>query len=161
MTVEDIYNEHRQEVYRLIYSFCRDPFLSEDLTQDVFLKVFGGINKFDGRCKLSTWIYKIAKNTYFDYARKNKHQISMENADSFLISEITDDTIKSHENMMFLRENITLLEPLKAEILQLHAVAGLSYSEIAAMYDKTEVWARVTFYRAKQALLERMQEDEN
>ncbi|NCC06955.1 MAG: sigma-70 family RNA polymerase sigma factor [Clostridia bacterium] len=163
LTVEEIYSEHRQGVYKFLYSFCRDTFLAEDLTQDVFLKVFQSISKFDGRCKLSTWIYQIAKNknTYFDYARKNKYQISLEAAQCFFIADITEETIEAHENMILLQQKIAQLESVKAEILQLRAVVGLSYGEIADIYEKTEVWARVNFYRAKQALLERMHENEN
>src|SRR6059058_2836070 len=52
--------EFQQPVYGLVYRIVNDPADAADTTQDVFLKVFRGMKRFDGRSSLKTWIYRIA-----------------------------------------------------------------------------------------------------
>ena len=59
---EEIYNEFQSKIHYYLLKMIGSE-EAEDLTQDVFLKVHNGLSKFDGRSKLSTWIYRIATNT--------------------------------------------------------------------------------------------------
>ena len=68
--MNQIYEKYADVVYGFILRMCHDENLAEDILQDTFLKAIEKINTFDQKCKLTTWLCQIAKNTYFDYLRK-------------------------------------------------------------------------------------------
>lgn len=71
----EIYNRYIDEIYQ--YIFMRIGFdvnLAEDITQDIFLYVYKGLNGFKGLCSERTWIYRIAKNKLADFYRKKYSQ---------------------------------------------------------------------------------------
>ena len=84
MYFSEIYQEHAEMVYRFLLRMCQDEDLAEDLMQDTFLKAIENIGTFDMRCKLSTWLCQIAKNTYLDYLRKKKNQTDVEFCEEFI-----------------------------------------------------------------------------
>lgn len=58
-----IIKEHQALIYKVCCSYCRDPERRNDLQQDLFLQLWGALDKYDGRSKISTWLYRIAFNT--------------------------------------------------------------------------------------------------
>lgn len=58
-----LYAQYSSLVYNLALSFCSDSGLAEDITQEVFTKIFRYAGKFEGRSSVKTWIYRIAVNT--------------------------------------------------------------------------------------------------
>ena len=72
---DKVYAEYFTEVYKFVLSLCRNPVLAEEITQEVFFKALKNIESFKGECKLSTWLCRIAKNTFYDYAKKNNRQV--------------------------------------------------------------------------------------
>ena len=154
--INQIYKEYAEVVYGFIFRMCRDENLAEDILQDTFLKAIEKINTFDQRCKLTTWLCQIAKNTYFDYLRKLK-----QNEEVFLDEELTYERNNLPEEVVISKENqqeILLMihklqEPYK-EVFLLRFYAELSFKEIAQIFGKSEVWGRVTYLRSKDMLLE-------
>jgi len=69
MEFQEIYKEFYPKIVRYLSKLTDNKDDAEDLSQDVFIKVNSGLEKFEGRSKLSTWIYKIATNTANDYFR--------------------------------------------------------------------------------------------
>jgi len=67
----------RRKVFGLAYSFLRDREAAEDVTQDVFIKVWRALPGFDGRASLSTWIYAIARNASLSALRARRPQSSL------------------------------------------------------------------------------------
>ena len=155
MDFDEIYKTHAEMIYRFLLRMCNDEHLAEDLMQDTFLKAIEKINTFDMRCKLSTWLCQIAKNTYLDYMRKRKNQ-----PDEELCEEEISDTEMSAEDMFISTEAAgeihrmihKLDEPYK-EVFLLRFYAELSYKEIGNIFGKSEVWGRVTYLRGKDLLL--------
>ena len=150
-----IYQEYAEMIYKFLMRMCNDKNLAEDLMQDTFLKAIEKINTFDMRCKLSTWLCQIAKNTYFDYLRKMKKQ-----KDVSLCEENMPDVEMSPEEKFVSAETTgeihrimhKLGEPYK-EVFLLRFYADLSYKEIGNVFGKSEVWGRVTYLRSKEMLL--------
>ena len=68
---DKIYAEYFSEVYKFVLTLCQNPVLAEEITQEVFFKALKNIESFKGECKLSTWLCRIAKNTFYDYAKKS------------------------------------------------------------------------------------------
>lgn len=154
-----LYREHAKVVYNFLLKMCQDPHLAEDLMQDTFLKAMGKIDTFDGKCKLTTWLCQIAKNTYYDHLRKQRKFTDTEVVlDELSGDELTpEQEVLSKETAKEIRMYIHQLpEPYK-EVFLLRFYAELSFREIGQMFGKSEVWGRVTYLRSKDMLIERME----
>src|SRR5512143_671620 len=66
---EGLLVQYQGKVFRLAYSLTRDRARAEELAQDVFVKVWQALPRFDGRASLSTWLYTVTRNTCFSALR--------------------------------------------------------------------------------------------
>ena len=80
---EEIYIEHFHNVYKYVFSLCRNEKTAEEITQEAFYKAMEHLDSFDGRCKLYVWLCQIAKNTYLTFAKKQKRLISEAGTDLY------------------------------------------------------------------------------
>lgn len=151
-----IYAEYFSEVYQFVLTLCRDPALAEEVTQEAFFKALKNIDSFKGQCKLSTWLCKIAKNTFYSYTKKQGRQTDC-TLDFVLSEENIEERFADKETAYAIHQVLhKLSEPYK-EVFWLRTFGELSYAQIAALFDKTESWARVTYYRAKFMIKEELQ----
>lgn len=105
---------------------------------------------------MSVWLCQIAKNIWFNEYRKNK-KFKMESEENlfFLASDDeTEATVITNENKMELYKKLQTLDDLTREVIYLRITGDLSFKEIGNILNRTENWARVTFYRGKQKLKE-------
>ena len=72
--MEEIYKKYSMLVYNYLKSLCNNCDIAEELTQETFYKAIKGIDKFNNECKVSTWLCKIAKNTWIDFLRKKEKE---------------------------------------------------------------------------------------
>lgn len=151
-----IYAEYFSEVYKFVLSLCRNPSLAEEITQEAFFKALKNIDGFKGDCKLNTWLCKIAKNTFYSYTKKHGRQ-----ADYPLDSIMSDDNIEEKfadkETAYAIHKVLHKLNEPYKEVFWLRTFGELSFSQIGALFSKTESWARVTYYRAKIMIREEIQ----
>ena len=71
--IETIYRKYFHDVFLYIRALSENESLAEEITQETFLKAMNNIEKFDGRKDIGAWLFVIAKNTYFSYCRRKKH----------------------------------------------------------------------------------------
>jgi len=72
-TFTKLVKEYEQNVYNIaLYTVQNEP-LAQDITQDVFIKIYKKIGNYRGDAKLSTWIYRITKNTCYNHLKKEKN----------------------------------------------------------------------------------------
>ena len=156
--IEKIYREYYDTVFKYLFCLTHDKELSEDLVQETFVRMIKNIDKFEGKSKLSSWLCEIAKNLWIDYTRKNKRKVELnENEELNIQSEqnIENEYIeREDENKVF--EKIKALDEISQKIMYLRVKGEMSFKEIGDILDKSENWARVTFYRAKQKVKEEM-----
>lgn len=155
-----VYAKHAEEVYRFLLRLCGDATLAEDLLQNTFLKAIEKIDTFDNRCKLTSWLCQIAKNDYYDYLRKkHKHYTEpLYDLDLPHPQIPLEDMLADKELVRNIRMAVHMLpEPYK-EVFLLRVYAELPFREIGQMFQKTEVWGRVTYLRAKEMILKRLEE---
>lgn len=163
--METLYRENAKIVYHYLYSQCKDEELSKDLTQETFLKAYESMERFDGSCKISTWLCQIAKHLLYRYWEKAGRQIPTEQEDlAQILSGREKDTTESAvitriELIDCLKELQKLPEQMR-EVMYLRVMSDLSYREIGEIMGKSENWARVNFYRAKELLLKGRDRDE-
>ena len=72
---DKIYSEYYSEVYKFVLALCQNQTLAEEITQESFFKALKSIDSFKGNCRLSTWLCKIARNTFYSYTKKHNRQV--------------------------------------------------------------------------------------
>ena len=143
-----IYYEYYSEVYKFVLTLCQNHTLAEEITQESFFKALKSIDSFNGNCKLSTWLCKIAKNTYYSYAKKHNRQVDYP-LDIILSDENIEDQFADKETAYTIYKVLHKLNEPYKEVFWLRIFGELSFAQIGALFEKTENWARVTYYRAK------------
>lgn len=148
--MEEVYRQYARTVYRYLVSLCHDPDLAEELTQETFCQAIRSVGSYDGRCKMSTWLCGIAKNALRTHMRKHPPAEPIEDA-PLSVPSAEAETISGEERLRLMRRLHALPEPCR-EVVYLRIFGELSFREIGEVLDRTENWARVTFYRAKEKL---------
>ena len=152
--IEEIYTEYFEFVYKYLICLTHNSDLAEELAQETFYKAILKINTFKEECKISTWLCKIAKNLWLDELKKKK-MINIDNEFNFIISdEYIEDKIISNEEKKELYSKINKLDLNTRKVMYLRINGNLSFKEIADILDKSENWARVTYYRGKTKMKE-------
>lgn len=145
---DKIYAEYFSEVYKFVLTLCQNSVLAEEITQEVFFKALKNIESFKGECKLSTWLCRIAKNTFYDYAKKNNRQVDYP-LEIITSDENIEDKFADKETAYSIHKVLHKLNEPYKEVFWLRTFGELSFAQIGSLFDKTESWARVTYYRAK------------
>lgn len=131
--------------------------MSEEIAQDTFEIAIKNIDKFKGECKISTWLCQIAKYIWYNNLKKEKkkNNISFEEIQNTTISnEILEEKILEKQKKIDLFKKIQKLDEQTRNVIYLRILGDLDYKEIAEILNKTDTWARVTFFRGKQKLKE-------
>ena len=150
--IEKIYRDYYDIVFKYILCLTHDKDLSEDIAQDTFVKMIKNIDKSEGKSKLSSWLCEIAKNLWIDYLRKNKRKVELneENTLNIESSQNIENEYIEKENESAVLEKIKTLDEVSQRVMFLRIKGEMSFKEIGDILGKSENWARVTFYRAKQ-----------
>lgn len=154
MTQEDIYQENYPIVYGYLLSLCGDIPLAEDLAAETFFKAFLHPRRYDGQCKLSTWLCTIGRNLYLN---ERKRQLRSRRLASPPATEPTpEELLLEKEQVAQLYRAAQQLDSPYSQVFFMR-LEGLSFRQIGEALGKSENWARVTFYRAKVKIQERME----
>ena len=151
---EMVFRDNNQFVFRFLMKLCGDVSLAEELTQETFFRAYMNISALRNEEKVAVWLCQIAKNTYFAWfnEQKRKQPISQP-----ISTDSTPDIAELFEEKELAGRAFSVLnaleEPYK-EVFMLSVFGGLSLKDISAMFGKSESWDRVTYYRAKQKIME-------
>jgi RNA polymerase sigma-70 factor, ECF subfamily len=128
-----------------------DRSLAEDLTQEVFLRVFQGLPKFSLRCKFTTWLFQVTKNRVLDELRAvERRPRALVALDDIAPLEVLDAPVERLEEMDSLWRAVEgLTVDLKMALL-LRDVVGLSYTEIADSLEITLATVKWRIYKARE-----------
>ena len=155
---EKLFNENREFIFKYLMKMTRDITLSEELTQETFFRAYMNYASLKNKEKASVWLCQIAKNTYFAWYNEQKKKESLDDLEVASSDISTEDAFiqkeLSQKALICLHE---LEEPYK-EVFMLSVFGCFSLKDISLAFGKSESWARVTFYRAKQKLLEGMRQ---
>ena len=154
--MEEVYKEYFETVKKYLFCLTHNNDIAEELTQETFYKAVKNIHTFKDDCKISVWLCKIAKNTWLDSIKKNKNIKDMADNELFEIEslETTDETVISNQGKLELYKKIQKLDEKTRDVIYLRITGDLNFKEIGDIFNKTENWARITFYRGKQKLKE-------
>jgi RNA polymerase sigma-70 factor (ECF subfamily) len=160
---EKIYARYFSSVYNYARRLTRDENMAEELTAETFFKALKNLSRYDdSKADVRVWLCQIAKNTWISQCRKQGRELP-------LFSEPEEDHMPARgisieralENKEAARQLHALLhkmdEPYK-EVFALRIFGELPFAEIAVLFGKTENWARVTYHRAKNKLMQEMED---
>lgn len=148
-----IYEEHAQTVFKYLMILCKDENLAEELTQETFYRAIKSIDRYDGTCKVSTWLCQIAKHIWYqDIDKKNRKKTFELSEDMVSNNTSIEDVCCLKEKKMEMMKQVYKLDQNAKEVVLLRITGAFSFREIGELFNKNENWARVTFYRAKQKI---------
>ena len=161
---EELIRRHQQRVFGLVSGILRRREDVEDVVQQVFLKVFVSLKRFDQRAAFSTWLYKISVNECWDYLRKKKVRPLVYEADlseeqvSRLDGVVSADQPASSSDRAEARDLLErMMEKLPEqdrELLVLKEVEGFSVQELAEILNLNVNTVKVRLFRARARLMD-------
>lgn len=146
---EELILQHERIVYNIALRMLSNPEDAKDISQEVFIKVYKNLKKFDNKSSFSTWIYRICVNTCIDSIRKKKGKETLsidekyEGEENTMDKQMADPSPSPEESMihkeyhMDIQNAINLLSEEHKTILTLRDLEGFSYSEITELTDSS------------------------
>lgn len=161
MDFDQIYQDYFPDVFHYVCGLAGDRNIAEEVTQDSFVKAMKHIDRFDGQKDIRAWLFTIAKNTYLSHCRKHNRLTSAEELQEPLTGVCFVDALLDQEQAFLIHQFLhSMAEPYK-EVFTLRVFGELPYHKIGALFGKSDSWARVTFYRAKEKIIQYMKEVEH
>jgi RNA polymerase sigma-70 factor, ECF subfamily len=138
-------------VFNYVLRIVGDRALAEDLTQEIFIRIYQGLAGFSLRCRFTTWLFQVAKNRVLDElrARERKPQ-AVVTLDDLPPLEVVDAPPERVEAIDAVWRAVALLNPDLKMALLLRDVVGLSYTEIADSLEVTLATVKWRIYKARE-----------
>jgi RNA polymerase sigma-70 factor, ECF subfamily len=138
-------------VFNYVMRLVGDRALAEDLTQEVFIRVFQGLPKFSLRSKFTTWLFQVTKNRVLDELRANERRpralVALDDAPQLEVLDAPAEQVEMIEALW------TAVDGLNTDLkmaLLLRDVVGLSYNEIADSLDTTLATVKWRIFKARE-----------
>lgn len=152
-----VINENQNLIFKICYSYCSNPENRKDLQQEILIQLWNSFPTFDGRAKMSTWIYRIALNTAITFYRndRNKHPDNVVAIDAEVISIPTADydNAEQHETIGMLYQFIGRLNEMDKALILLY-LDDNKYKDIADILGISETNVATKINRIKKYLSE-------
>lgn len=153
INAQEMYEQYARPVYGYLLSLCKSPCVAEDLTSETFYRAIKSIKRYDGTCKLRTWLFQIAKHIWYQEIEKTKRTIpDTLQLEALPAEEHLEDTLEEQSQKVALYKCIQSLESPVRDVIYLRLAGDLSFEEIGAVLGRSGNWARVTYYRGKERL---------
>lgn len=151
---EAIYQAYFADVYHYVLALSRDAQIAEEVTQETFVRALTAIDGFRGECQIRVWLCQIARNQYRSLCRERKKfaEAPGEAGDGGIEDGFADRETARRLHVLL----HALPEPYK-EVFSLRTFGELPFGQIGELFGKTESWARVTYFRARQKLKEALE----
>ncbi len=166
---EEIIAKYEKRVFSLIYNVTKNENEIEDLAQEVFIKVYKNIDKFQGKSSLYTWIYRITTNLCLDYIKKRREIIYIDEKIQYGDGEVDiqlstneklqDELYEEKELKEKLQKSIDKLPDKQKMMIILRDIKGLSYEEISKILEMKLGTVKSQINRARIKLKEILEKD--
>ena len=164
---EILYDRYSKMVYNKCRGFSKSDDEAEDLTQDIFLKLFVKLKTFKGKSKFSTWLYAFTYNHCVNYVNRNtakkieKQSVDATNIEDSGYSIEDNDSDINQLKVEKLKEALELISPEEKMILLLKYQDYLSIKELTDILDIGESAVKMRIKRAKEKLINVYNDNEN
>ena len=155
---DELYQKYHERVYSICFRMTQNAFESEDLTQDVFVRLFQTIGSFRGESAFTTWLYRLTVNLVLMHFRKRKRRVDQINGNGELPAYIVPGSQNPKRmrivDRILLSEVITKLPDGYRQAIILHDVQGLQHKEIAEARGRSVGTSRSQLHRGRAMLRE-------
>lgn len=155
MNLEQFYIRNYPIVFGYLFSLCADRALAEDLTSETFLIAIRKSEDYDWNQKPASLLCTIAKNLFIKEQRRRKHHVPLENVTLPSEQDLETEYMEAQLAKQIQRLAVTLSEN-QQRVFSMR-LTGLSFRQIGDALGKSENWARVNFFRAKNEILKRLE----
>lgn len=159
--LSELYRQKASFIYKYLVKIGASPEDAEDIVQNTFFKAVEHMVHLE-KINISSWLFKVAINNYYDLCRKQKRNPSVVLEEQHLISEVSKDT---PEIGMIIKEDSQEINKVLSEmkdsyknLLLLKYEMDLSYTQIATLLDTTESQIKTYLYRARNDFKKRWEE---
>lgn len=149
-----LFERHNEKLYNFFLKMTSNRELSEDLVQEVFLRILKYRQTYRGDGNFNTWMFQIARNARIDYFRKQKNEKVMENEIDLAVSEEPDpeNQLNQNQEVEMIKKALNQLPDDKKEILVLSRYQNVKYAEIAKLHHCKVGTIKAKVHRALQDL---------
>ncbi|MBM7714385.1 RNA polymerase sigma factor [Siminovitchia sp. FSL H7-0308] len=157
--LENLYRRIQRKIFAFFFVKTGNPFIAEDLTQDVFYEALKGFHRFTGNSSINTWVFSIAKNRLKKFYRSKKYSKLLQEklaCEAGAMPLPLEDLFVLREDSRTLIKRISRLDEKSRDIVTYRIYGELSFKEIGDLTGESELYARVTFHRAKMKLKKEM-----
>jgi RNA polymerase sigma factor (sigma-70 family) len=152
-----LFERHHRGIYRYCLQMTRSSSMSEDLVQEVFLRLLKGASSFRGEGSCKAWLFNIARNVTFDYLRKAQPDAGADgDADvtdeRFIDHRSSEQVAAGHQNLQLVERALAEIPATAREVIWLGRFVFDDYDELARALGCTASTARVRMHRAMEAL---------
>jgi RNA polymerase sigma-70 factor, ECF subfamily len=155
-----IVRTYEQPVFNYVLRLTGDRVLAEDLTQEVFIRVFQGLPSFSLRSRFTTWLFQVTKNRVLDELRAMERRpralVALEDIPPL---EVVDAPLERTETIDAVWRAVESLNPDLKMALLLRDIVGLSYTEIAETLEITLATVKWRIYKAREEVQLALQRD--
>jgi RNA polymerase sigma-70 factor (ECF subfamily) len=166
----ELFKSYEKYLYRLCYSYVQNEQDALDIAQEVYIKIFNNISKFDDKMPFHPWFRKVAVNTCINFKRASRYDTVSLNAkdeDDKSLEEVVaakndvESEVLDKELGLLIKENLECLKPKHRMVLVLRYYEGLSYEEIASVLKEPLGTVKTDIYRARNILKEKIRNKMN
>jgi len=155
--MSELVKSYEKTVYNFAFKICRDALRAENIMQETFLSMIKSLHQFDGKSKLSTWLYRIVSNHCLMEARKKKYEsVSIDEDDGLYESNYAADwdsipanIVENNELKVILDDAIKKLSPEYRVVFLLRDVEGLSTEETGKITELSVPAVKSRLHRAR------------
>ena len=162
-----LFETYSDKIYRLSVGLLENETEAEGIVQETFLRFFERLDQFEGRSKISTWLYRVSYNASIDLLRQRKPHVSVGLVDDDTLpmpavfvdwSQWPERLLSEDEVTAELEKAISALPEKYRAIFILREIEGLSTRETAQVTDLSVSAVKVRLHRARLLLRERLTE---
>jgi RNA polymerase sigma-70 factor (ECF subfamily) len=149
--LERLLHDYQGKVFRMALVILRESGRAEEVTQDIFLKLWRALPAYDGRAAVSTWLYAIARNTCLSAVRAEGYRRTS------ALDDVPEPGASSNTPLQLsVDQCVARLPELQRQVITLFYLQDRSVSDVAAMLDLPEGTVKSHLHRARRALAEMM-----
>lgn len=146
--VEALFEQYHDQLFRFLVRACGDYAQAEDLTQEVFVRVAGGSERYEERGQARAWLFKIARHLLADRRKRKRPEASSIPLESVVPRRLEPSEDEAND----LRRALGTLPTADREVFLLSQVGGLSYAEVAQVTGASVAAVRSRIFRARSTL---------
>ncbi|WP_010677059.1 sigma-70 family RNA polymerase sigma factor [Bacillus timonensis] len=155
--IEELIEAYERQITNFVFTYVKDWTTAQEVTQDVFIKVYEKYATFEGRSNIKTWLYTIAANQAKDYLRaQERRKKGLKQLFANMIKKVESDTPESillaNENNQVLADKVLALPVIYREVVILFYYEEMTTPEISELLQVSASTIRTRLDRARKML---------